>query len=132
MFSQVPTSVGNSIPIFNGGLYKRQQRVAEIDIKNARSTRQILFNNLQTQALKSWQAYQNTTERLQTERENNRIAAALLKLTLQRFELSAATIIEVREAQRSFVEAGFRLVNLAYSAKLAEIELKRLGNQLGL
>ncbi len=65
-------------------------------------------------------------------KENNGIAAALHQLTLQRFELSAATIIEVREAQRSFVEAGYRLVNLSYSAKVAEIELKRLASQLGI
>lgn len=121
-------SVG--IPIFNGGLYKRQQRVAEISIKNATATRQILLNTLETSAVRSWQAYQNTLQRLQLERENNRIASALLQLTLQRYELSAATIIEVREAQRSFVEAGYRLVNLSYSAKLAEIELKRLSSQL--
>jgi outer membrane protein len=123
-------SVG--VPIFNGGLYKRQQRVAEITTENAGVSRQILLNNLETSAVKSWQAYQNTLRRLETEKENNRIAAALLQLTLQRFELSAATIIEVREAQRSFVEAGYRLVNLSYSAKVAEIELKRLASQLGI
>lgn len=120
------------VPIFNGGANKRQQRVAEISTTNAGVTRQILLNNLETSAVKSWQAYQNTLQRLQLEKENNRIAAALLQLTLQRFELSAATIIEVREAQRSFVEAGYRLVNLSYSAKVAEIELKRLASQLGI
>lgn len=123
-------SVG--VPIFNGGLFKRQQRIAQITTENAGVSRQILLNNLETSAVKSWQAYQNTLQRLQLEKENNRIAAALLQLTLQRFELSAATIVEVREAQRSFVEAGYRLVNLSYSAKVAEIELKRLANQLGI
>ncbi|MCW3107384.1 MAG: TolC family protein [Segetibacter sp.] len=123
-------SVG--VPLFNGGLFKRQQRVAEISTKNAGVSREILLNSLETSAVKSWQAYQNTMQRLQIEKENNRIAAALLQLTLQRFELSAATIIEVREAQRSFVEAGYRLVNLSYSAKVAEIELKRLASQLGI
>ncbi|MGI8634368.1 MAG: TolC family protein, partial [Segetibacter sp.] len=123
-------SVG--VPIFNWGLHKRQQRVAEISTENATVNRQILLNDLETSAVKSWQAYQNTLQRLQIERENNRIAAALLQLTLQRFELSAATIIEVREAQRSFVDAGYRLVNLSYSAKVAEIELKRLASQLGI
>ncbi len=124
--------VSLGVPLFNGGLYKRQQKVAQIDVKNAAANRQIVLNNLETTAVKAWQSYQNTLQRLQAEKENNRVAAALLTLTLQRFELSAATIIEVREAQRSFVEAGYRLVNLSYSAKVAEIELKRLGNQLGL
>jgi outer membrane protein len=124
--------VSLGVPIFNGGLYKRQQKAAEIITTNAEVSRQILLNSLETTAFKSWQVYQNTLQRLQAERENNRIALALLQLTLQRFELSAATIIEVREAQRSFVEAGYRLVNLSYAAKVAEIQLKRLASQLGI
>lgn len=119
-----------AVPIFNGGALRRQQQTAEIDTKNAVSQQTIAFNNLQTSAIKSWQAYQNNLQQLQTERENNKLANALLELTLQRYQLSQATIIEVREVQRSFVEAGYRLVNLAYAAKTAEIELKRLSGQL--
>lgn len=125
-------SIGVAIPVFNGGLFKRQQRVAAIDSKNAVSSRTILFNDLETSALKAWQAYQNSLQQLKTERDNNKLANDLLQLTLQRYQLSQATIIEVREAQRSFVEAGYRLINLAYAAKVAEIELKRLSNQLGI
>jgi len=124
--------VSLAVPIFNGGVYKRQLRVAEIDTRNATSTRQILLNDLQTSAVKSWQAYQNSLQQLTLEKENNKVAFDLLELTLARFKLSQATIIEVREAQRSFVEAGYRLVNLAYTAKVAEVELKRLSNSLGI
>lgn len=122
--------LGIAVPIFNGGLLRRQQQVAEIDTRNATSSSTIVINNLETSAVKSWQAYQNNLQQLQTERENNKLANDLLQLTLQRYQLSQATIIEVREAQRSFVEAGYRLVNLAYAAKAAEIELKRLSGQL--
>jgi outer membrane protein len=118
------------VPIFNGGLLKRQERVARIDIRNAAVTRETLLNNMKAATVQAWQVYRNNLNRLQAERENNRVAAALLDLTLKRLELSAATIIEVREAQRSFVEAGYRLVNFAYAAKVAEIELKRLASQL--
>jgi outer membrane protein TolC len=69
-------------------------------------------------------------QQIKTERENFQLAKALLDLTLQRYQLIAATIVEVREAQRSFTEAGYRLVNLSYAAKIAEVELKRLASQL--
>ena len=118
------------VPIFNGGLLKRQERVARIDIRNAAVTRETLLNNMKAATVQAWQVYRNNLNRLQAERENNRVAAALLDLTLKRLELSAATIIEVREAQRSFVEAGYRLINFAYAAKVAEIELKRIASQL--
>lgn len=120
------------VPIFNGGVFKRQQRVAEIDTRNATLTREVLINNLKTSAIKAWQAYQNNLARLKTERENNRIAADLLSLVLQRFQYGVGTIVDVREAQRSFVEAGYRLVNLAYAAKVSEVELKRLASGLGI
>jgi outer membrane protein len=122
--------LGLQVPIFNGGLLKRQERAARIDIRNATVTRETQLNNMKAATVQAWQVYRNNLNRLKAEKENNQVAAALLDLTLKRLELSAATIIEVREAQRSFVEAGYRLVNLAYAAKVAEIELKRLSSQL--
>lgn len=119
------------IPIFNGGIVKRQQKVAEIGIKNAVLNRNMLQNDLETLIIKAWQAYKNSLQRLEVEQDNNRIAADLLNLVQQRFNLGVGTTVDLREAQRSFVEAGFRLVNLAYAAKVAEIELKRLASQLG-
>ena len=120
------------VPIFNGGLIRRQVRVADIDTRNSLLTRETVFNTLRTSAARAWEAYRNNLARLGTERENNRIAADLLNLVIQRFNLGVGTIVDVREAQRSFVEAGYRLVNLAYAAKVSEVELKRLANQLGI
>jgi outer membrane protein TolC len=119
------------IPIFNGGIFKRQQRIAEINTRSAELQRSNLSNNIELAAARSWYTLQNTLQQIKTERENYQLARALLDLTLQRYQLIAATIVEVREAQRSFTEAGYRLVNLSYAAKIAEIELKRLASQLG-
>lgn len=119
------------VPIFNGGANKRRLRVAEIDTRNAMLQRDQVLNNLETLAVRAYQAYKNTLDRLRAEKENNRIAAALLNVVTQRFQNGVGTVVDLREAQRSFVEAGYRLVNLSYSAKLAEIELKRISNELG-
>jgi outer membrane protein TolC len=118
------------VPIFNGGVFKRQQRVAEINTRSSELQRSNIANNIESAAARSWYTLQNTLQQIKMERENYRLARALLDLTLQRYQLIAATIVEVREAQRSFTEAGYRLVNLSYAAKLAEVELKRLASQL--
>jgi outer membrane protein TolC len=118
------------VPIFNGGIFKRQKRIAEINTRSAELQRSNLSNNIELAAARSWYTLQNTLQQIRTERENYQLARALLDLTLQRYQLIAATIVEVREAQRSFTEAGYRLVNLSYAAKIAEIELKRLASQL--
>jgi outer membrane protein len=119
-----------AIPIYNGSAFKRQQQVAKININNAELQRDILTRDYQAQTVKMFQSYKNTLQQLTTEKQNYELSKQLLELTLKRFELIQATIIDVREAQRSFEEAGYRLVNLAFAAKSAEIELNRLTNSL--
>jgi outer membrane protein len=119
-----------SIPIYNGSAHKRQQKAAEINIKNAELQKQILIRDYSSNAVKQYQAYVNTLNQLETEKKNYQLAQQLLDLVLQRFQLRVATIIDVRVAQQSFEEAGYRLVNLNYAAKAAEVELKRLSNTL--
>jgi len=58
------------------------------------------------------------------------LAKQLLSLALQRFQLRQATIVEVRQAQESFENAGLTMTNLSFAAKAAEIELLRLINEL--
>jgi outer membrane protein len=120
-----------SVPIFNSAT-KRQIRVAEINTRTAELQRQNTISNLNTSALRSFESYRLTLQQLQQARDNYELSKRLVALTIERFNLNVATIIEVREAQRSLEEAGFRLVNLSYAAKVAEIELKRLSNQLPL
>ena len=122
--------VGINVPIFNGGIVKRQQQVANLNTINAKNTTEQLLNTLLTGVVKTYQAYKNSLQQLKTERENNIIAAALLNLVYKRYELGVGTIIDLRTAQQSYVEAGFRLVNLSYAAKIAETELKRLASML--
>lgn len=121
---------GVSIPIYNGGIFKRQQEVARLNTRVASLQKDILIRNSTNDAVKNWQTYTSTIQQLQTEEENNKIASQLLNLVLQRFQLKQATIIEVRQAQQSFEESGYRLINLSYAAKSGEIELKRLASQL--
>ena len=119
------------VPIFNGGANKRRHRIAEVDTRTATLQRALVLNSLETLATRAYQAYVNTIVRLRAEKENNRIAAALLDVVTQRFQQGVGTVIDLREAQRSFVEAGYRLVELSFSAKVAEIELKRISSELG-
>jgi outer membrane protein len=123
-------SVG--IPIFNGSSYKRQQRVAEIDVRNAELNRQVLTRDYSAVIVKNYQAYASTLKQLENEQQNYELSQQLLDLALKRFQYRQATIVDVKNAQQSFEESGYRLVNLNFAAKSAEIELKRLGNQLKL
>ena len=128
----VSVGVGIAIPIFNGSVFKRQQRVAEINVQNAGLDKQILVRDFNAQIIKSYQAYQSTLTQVDTEQENYKLSNQLLELALQRFKFKQATIVDVKNAQQSFEASGYRLVNLNFAAKTSEIELKRLANQLSL
>ncbi len=119
-----------SIPIYNGTIFKRQQQVAEINSKNAQLQKETILQNLEAGAVRTYQAYKNALQQLTTEVENYKISMQLLDLVLKRFELNQATIIDVRQAQQSFEASGYRMMNLNYTAKVAEIELKRLANTI--
>jgi outer membrane protein len=123
-------SVG--IPIYNGSVYKRQLKVAEINVSNARIDEQILRRDYTAQVIKFFQSYNSTIKQLETEQKNYTLSNQLLELALQRFQFKQATIVDVKNAQQSFEASGYRLVNLNYAAKTAEIELKRLANELSL
>ncbi|MBC7886696.1 MAG: TolC family protein [Ferruginibacter sp.] len=127
-------SVGLSIgiPIYNGSIFRRQQKVAEINVRNAELNKQVLIRDYRSQVVKSYQTYASTLKQLATEQQNYILSGQLLELVLKRFQFKQATIVDVKNAQQSFEASGFRLVNLNYAAKSAEIELKRLGNQLAL
>lgn len=122
--------IGVTIPIYNGGIFKRQQQVAAINTRNATIQRDNIVLDNQTGMVRTYQSYTNALAQLETEQKNYDLSLQLLDLVLQKFQLGNATIIDVKLAQQTFENEGYRLVNLNYSAKIAEIELKRLATQL--
>jgi outer membrane protein TolC len=124
----VGLSIG--IPIYNGSVYKRQQRVAEISVKNAELQRDILVRDYTAGAVKAFQSYNSTLQQIDTQQKNLELAQKLLDLVLLRYQLREATILEVRQAQESFENASYMMTNLNFAGKSSEIELLRLINQI--
>jgi outer membrane protein len=120
-----------SMPIYTGTANVRQLQVAKINSENAQLQRESVIQNYKNSASKAWEAYISTIQLIDNEQKNYQIAQKLLNLITQRFQLGQGTIIDIREAQRSFENSGYRLNNLNYNAKVAEITLKQIANQLG-
>ena len=119
-----------SVPIYNGSIAKRQQQIANINTQSSKNQFNNLLLDYESSTVKTFQAYINALAQLQTEQDNVHLSQELLDLITQKFELGQATIIDVKQAQQSFEAASFRLYNLHYTAKIAEIELKRLASRL--
>lgn len=122
--------LGLTIPIFNGNIYRKQQQVAGINVKIASLQRDTLLLGINSSAVKGWQAYRNNLQQLETAKENYDLSQKLLDLVLKRFQYKQATIVDVKNAQQSFENAGFLMINVSYAAKVSEIQLRRLANRL--
>jgi outer membrane protein TolC len=122
--------VNLSIPLYTGGASKKIVKNAKINTASANMQYQNAVTKMSTNVTKTFQAYQTSLKQLPTETENYNMSQSLLNLIMQKFQLGQATIVDVKQAQQSFENAGFRLVSLVYTAKVAELELKRMSNQL--
>lgn len=121
-----------AIPLYNGSINKRQQKIAEINTRIAKTQRDAFLLSVETGALKTYQVYTSTKAQIQTAQQNYELSKKLLDLVVERFALGASTIIDLKVAQQSYENEPYRLINLSYAAKIAEIELKRLSNTLAL
>ena len=118
--------LGISLPIYSGGVNKRLVDVARVNTKTADLQRIALEQNNRLNALKSWEAYQQQLTLVATAEESYTTARKLLKLVQLRLDAGLSTLVDVKLAQQSFEDAGYRLVNYRYAAKSAEITLRQL------
>lgn len=119
-----------AVPIFNGGIYKKEYKISTINTNNARLLKDTLVLGYTSSIVKLWQSYTSNLRQLDTQQKNYDLSVQLVNLVLQRFQLRQATIIDVTLAQQTFQNAAYALVNISYAAKAAEIQLKKVANRL--
>jgi outer membrane protein TolC len=114
------------IPIYNGNIYRIQKKSAEIDLKIGGFQKENLLNSLKTDVFKTYLSYSTALQQIESQKTNYELAKKLMYIVMQNFQVNQATILEVKAAQTTYENAAYLLVNLQYSAKVGEIELKRL------
>ncbi|HLN72057.1 MAG: TolC family protein [Methylococcaceae bacterium] len=119
------------VPIYNGNASRAQKKAAIINVNNAELQKNDLLNTMTSDAVRLYQSYSTSLAQLDSQLKAIETSGKLVDLVLKRFQVSEATILEVKAAQASYEGTAYQLVNLNYAAKVAEIELKRLMFQLG-
>jgi outer membrane protein len=118
------------IPIFNGTIYGTQKKTGELNLENARLEKEKVRQNLKSDVYKTWMTYSIALKQIESQRKNYKMALKIVNILMQNFQLNQATILDMKEAQTLFENAAYLLINLQYSAKVAEIELNRLTYRL--
>ena len=111
--------------LFDGNR-KRQRKNASLAVKNARLQQEQLEQALRADLSNLWQAYQNNLQMLNLERQNLIAAKDNHDIAMERYMLGDLSGIEMREAQKSLLDAEERILAAEYDTKLCEISLLQI------
>ncbi len=121
--------VSASVFLFNGFNIHRRAQNARIIEYIREDELQSLRIELESGLEQSYNDYLNAIELIKLEQENLNIARQNVEIAFERYRLGVSTALELREVQRNAVATESRLIDAAFNAKLAEIELLRLSNR---
>lgn len=115
--------------IFDGNR-SRERRNARIAVENAELEQRNLELNLYADLCDLWQAYENNLRLLELERENVKTARENHEIACERNLLGDLAGIEMREAQKSLLDAEERLLETEYDTKICEISLLLISGKI--
>jgi adhesin transport system outer membrane protein len=77
-----------------------------------------------------YNAYSNNLRLIALEEQNLQTASENLSIALERYKLGSLSGIDLREVQKSLLDAKERLLSIQYQTKLAEISLKLISGKI--
>ncbi|MGD0341457.1 MAG: TolC family protein [Bacteroidales bacterium] len=118
------------VNIFDGMNQRRSIRNSSIDVKN----KELKYNEIQ-QGVKAdlitiYGAYSNYLRLISLEEQNLQTATENLDIAMERYKLGSLSGIDLREVQKSLLDAKESLLSVEYQAKLAEISLMLISGKI--
>lgn len=121
-----------TVPIFNGFLQKRNERIAKLQIDNSTVAIEQQRQILNSQLTSAYQTYLTNIQLIGIESKNVEIAKQNLDITLDKYRIGTINTLEYRTAQLNYLNAKVRYSEALYQAKLSEVALKELAGNLSL
>lgn len=118
------------VPIFNGGMVKKQLESSAVNIATQQVQLEQIKNDIDANILTAYQNFDYAQKVLKLNEENVKVAQENVQVTLERYRLNQSTSIEIKQAQSSYEDALYNVILARYNAKIAEIELKKISNEL--
>lgn len=115
--------------LFDGNR-NRERKNAHIAIENAELAQKNLELGIYADLCDLWQAYENNLRLLEFERENVKTARENHEIACERNLLGDLAGIEMREAQKSLLDAEERILEAEYDTKICEISLLLISGRI--
>jgi outer membrane protein TolC len=116
--------------IFDGFTRRLEKTNARIGIETQKIQYQEVEQEIRADLITIFYAYENNLKLLKLEEQNLEVARENLGIALERYKLGNLSGLELREVQKSLLDAEERLISVQYFTKLAEISLLRIAGQI--
>jgi outer membrane protein TolC len=116
--------------LFDGFNQQRNIRNSMIVKDNSDLRQRETEQGIKADLLTTYNAYSNYLRLTNLEEQNLGTATENLDIALERYRLGSLSGIELREVQKSLLDANERLISVHYQTKLAEITLSLISGQI--
>ncbi len=118
------------VNIFDGFNQRRSIANSRIEMDNKELRYKEIEQGIRSDLLTFYNAYSNNLRLIKLEEQNLATATENLDIALERYKLGSLSGIDLREVQKSLLDAKDRLLSIQYQTKLAEISLKQISGTI--
>jgi outer membrane protein TolC len=122
--------VSFGVNLFDGFNQRRNIRNSSINIENSELRYREIEQGIKADLLTIFNAYKNNLRLTTLEDQNLSTAAENLSIAMERYRLGSLSGIDLREVQKSLLDANERLISVHYQTKLAEISLMLISGNI--
>lgn len=116
--------------LFNGGRNSKLTKERQIRLLNQKNFTELYKLQVDAIAYINYQNYLTTKKILELETENLKSSQELLNISMERYKIGKANLLETKETQKNFEDAQVRYINAQYDSKKSETELLRANGAL--
>jgi outer membrane protein, adhesin transport system len=118
------------VNLFDGFNQRRSINNSSIELKNKELRYREVEQGIKADLITIYNAYSNSLRLINLEQQNLQTAAENLNIALERYKLGSLSGIDLREVQKSLLDAKESLLSIQYQTKLAEISLELISGKI--
>jgi outer membrane protein len=121
-----------SINIFDGLNQWRRERNAKLQIANADISQKQALLDVNAQISNFYVTYLSGLDLIKIGQSSVELARKNLEISLEKYKIGNITQLEIREAQRNYLDAQSKFFSAQYQSKMAEVTLQQLTNSINI
>lgn len=121
-----------SINIFDGLNQWRRERNAKLQIANADISAKQTRLDVEAQISNFYVAYLSGLDLIKIGQSSVELAKKNLEISLEKYKIGNITQLEIREAQRNYLDAQSKFFSAQYQSKMAEVTLQQITNSINI